>query len=79
MPARSRTRIIFMTKERVLKKNPMIVPETVSYTHLDWKNRDPDASPQEVRRNSLLAESYDNGKISKAVSYTHLDVYKRQR
>ena len=33
----------------------------------DWKNRDPDASPQEVRRNSLLAESYDNGKISKAL------------
>lgn len=27
MPARSRTRIIFMTKESVLKKNPMIVPE----------------------------------------------------
>ncbi len=33
----------------------------------DWKNRDPDASSQEVRRNSLLAESYDNGKISKAL------------
>lgn len=36
MPARSRTRIIFMTKESVLKKNPMIVPEkrnrTVVYT-----------------------------------------------
>lgn len=33
----------------------------------DWKNRDPDASPQEVRQNSLLAESYENGKISKAL------------
>ena len=33
----------------------------------DWKNRDPDASPQEVRRNNLLAESYENGKISKAL------------
>ena len=36
MPARSRTRIIFMTKERALKKNPMIVPEkrnrTMVYT-----------------------------------------------
>ncbi len=34
---------------------------------LDWENRDSDASPQEVRRNRLLAESYDNGKISKAL------------
>lgn len=34
----------------------------------DWKNRDPDASPQEVRRNSLLAESYDNGKSQKRSS-----------
>lgn len=33
----------------------------------DWKNRDSDASPQEIRKNGLLAESYDNGRISKAL------------
>lgn len=33
----------------------------------DWKERDPDASPQEIRRNNLLAESYETGKISKAL------------
>lgn len=33
----------------------------------DWENRDSDASPQEIRKNKLLAESYENGKISKAL------------
>ena len=33
----------------------------------DWKERDPDASPQEIRQNNLLAESYETGKISKAL------------
>ncbi len=32
-----------------------------------WKERDPDASPQEIRQNNLLAESYETGKISKAL------------
>ena len=32
----------------------------------DWKERDPDASPQEIRQNNLLAESYETGKNLKS-------------
>mgnify|MGYP000450050164 FL=1 len=32
----------------------------------DWKERDPDASPQEIRQNNLLAESYETGKSLKS-------------
>lgn len=33
----------------------------------DWKNRDPEASPQTIRKYKRLAESYQSGKIAKTL------------
>ena len=75
---RKKTRCIFTTAERITSRELLRYSYIMRMEEKRWQKKAFTYTPQNRRRKGRLTTQWRTGIRKSTVSYTHLDVYKRQ-